>query len=96
MAQVGSVEIDLEEVFLLQLALDLDREPARGVQVAGDADVVLENGDDVGELLLLQGRPLAEPVAHYGPFVMNSSQEIQQAIADYQRLLSSQCDVGAP
>lgn len=47
-------------------------------------DVALRAGAEDCELLVLQGRPIGEPVAQYGPFVMNYSHEIQQAMVDYQ------------
>jgi redox-sensitive bicupin YhaK (pirin superfamily) len=50
-------------------------------------DVVIENPSDSGavlELLLIGGVPLNEPIARYGPFVMNTRQEIYEAIEDYQ------------
>jgi redox-sensitive bicupin YhaK (pirin superfamily) len=55
-----------------------------GLQVQGDVAISFLNGGHETEFLLLQGKPIDEPVAHYGPFVMNSSAEIQQAIADYR------------
>ena len=48
-------------------------------------EVTIENGPAESELLLLQGRPIGEPVAQYGPFVMNSRVEIQEAFDDYRR-----------
>lgn len=55
-----------------------------GAVVRCDRDVELRGGADGAELLLLQGRPIGEPVARYGPFVMNTEDEIRQAFADYQ------------
>ena len=57
----------------------------RAVRVTPDVDVEIENGPSEGELLVLQGRPIGEPVAHYGPFVMNTRAELQQAMLDYRR-----------
>jgi hypothetical protein len=57
--------------------------PSRVELRPGEAPIA--NGAAPSELLLLQGRPLDEPVAQYGPFVMNHPDEIRQAIADYQR-----------
>ena len=55
-----------------------------GIELRPDSEVPIENGSEECELLLLQGRPIAEPVAQHGPFVMNTSAEIQKAYADYR------------
>ena len=55
------------------------------IGLRADTPVELVNGDVEGEFLLLQGRPIGEPVAQYGPFVMNTQAEIMQAMNDYRR-----------
>ena len=49
-----------------------------------DGDSVLIEAQADSRAILLSGQPIQEPVATYGPFVMNSEQEIVQAIQDYQ------------
>jgi len=46
-------------------------------------ELPLKGGDEGARTILVAGRPLGEPVARYGPFVMNTSEEIQQAFADF-------------
>jgi redox-sensitive bicupin YhaK (pirin superfamily) len=46
-------------------------------------DVPLVSGDDGARTILVAGRPLGEPVARYGPFVMNTREELQQAFEDF-------------
>jgi len=67
----------------------IERRPIDSGQlvVFGSGDVVTLDGhaDRPLDVLLLGGQPIREPVATYGPFVMNTRAEIQQAFADYQR-----------
>ena len=53
--------------------------------VKSDEPIALEAGDDEVEILLLQGKPIGQPVVQYGPFVMNSRAGIEQAMADYRQ-----------
>ena len=55
------------------------------IELRADVPVLLEGGADEAELLMLQARPIAEPVVQYGPFVMNTQAEIMQTLQDYRR-----------
>jgi redox-sensitive bicupin YhaK (pirin superfamily) len=54
------------------------------IRLASHIEAALQGGGAESEILLLQGRPIGEPVVQYGPFVMNSRDEIQQTFADYR------------
>ena len=55
------------------------------VELKSDANISMKAGNEKCFILVLQGKALNEPVAQYGPFVMNTQAEIQQAMVDYQR-----------
>jgi redox-sensitive bicupin YhaK (pirin superfamily) len=68
---------------------DLERDCAMGPQsliLYGDGDelVITTEGEGV-RFLLVSGRPIREPVAWYGPIVMNTQQELRDAFAEYRR-----------
>jgi redox-sensitive bicupin YhaK (pirin superfamily) len=64
----------------------LVREGQAALLGSGDAIAIdiAQDATEPVELLLLSGRPLNEPVARYGPFVMNTREQIEQAFIDYQ------------
>ena len=73
--EVGGAEVASERMAILGNDAQAD-----GVRLAAPADA-----PQPARLLLVAGRPLREPIAQYGPFVMNTVQELQQAVSDYQR-----------
>ena len=70
----SSVKIDGEEI-----------PSGKAIELRPDTATKIENGAIDAYLFLLQGKPINEPVVQYGPFVMNTQAEIQQAMHDYQR-----------
>ncbi len=56
-----------------------------GVEVEPTAELKLLNSNERSKILILQGRPINEPVVQHGPFVMNSREEIYKAFEDYQK-----------
>jgi hypothetical protein len=59
--------------------------PADTVALLGEGDSLALEAVSKASLMLLAGEPLHEPIAHYGPFVMNTREEIEQTILDYQQ-----------
>jgi redox-sensitive bicupin YhaK (pirin superfamily) len=57
----------------------------KGVELNPSSDIAIKNGAKPSRLLLLQGKPINEPVVQQGPFVMNHVAEIRQTMLDYQK-----------
>jgi redox-sensitive bicupin YhaK (pirin superfamily) len=89
----GRVELDLPDGHTTLLAVLRGKVSINGDESAGPAElaileragtrVVLEAGEDA-TVLVLNGEPIDEPVVGYGPFVMNTHDEIHQAVRDFQ------------
>ncbi|HVZ86445.1 MAG TPA: pirin family protein [Polyangia bacterium] len=74
--------------FFRGTGLDVDGHavpPNHRVTLRPELEASLTGGAEETEALLLQGRPIGEPVVSYGPFVMNTRDEIAQAFADYRQ-----------
>jgi redox-sensitive bicupin YhaK (pirin superfamily) len=72
----GALQIGATGVAAQRMAILANRFDADGVQLTAGAEPT--------RALLIAGAPLNEPIAQYGPFVMNTSAEIHQAVADFQ------------
>jgi hypothetical protein len=62
-----------------------DVPPSRRVKLSGNADILIAGGSAESRFIVLEAEPIGEPVVNYGPFVMNTEEEIRQAIGDYRR-----------
>jgi quercetin 2,3-dioxygenase len=79
-------------VYIIHGSVSLEHEDAKTIWLARDDLGVLTHGDEVqlqagqedARFLVIAGKPLGEPVARGGPFVMNTKAEIQQAFEDYK------------
>jgi redox-sensitive bicupin YhaK (pirin superfamily) len=70
-------------LYLGEVSFGLNLIPATKLVVFGEGDVIrVEAGEKVARFLLISGKPLGEPIARYGPFVMNTEAEINQALKD--------------
>jgi redox-sensitive bicupin YhaK (pirin superfamily) len=76
----GSVGVERRPLHIGQLA-----SYAHGDAIRVTADPTQDSNVPAMELFVMGGRPIREPVAHYGPFVMNTREELVQAFEDYQK-----------
>lgn len=68
------------------LAVDQVKVPSyHSIEVKSQSELKLQAGEEDCYILLLQGKPINEPVVQYGPFVMNTQEEIRDAYRDYRK-----------
>ena len=72
-------------VFQGQATIKNDKVEPDHLAVLSDGDQVIMSSTAGCRLILVAGKPFGEPIARYGPFVMNTTDEIRQAIEDYQQ-----------
>ena len=58
--------------------------PNTGIELDATSDISIQTSGTSAHFLVLQGKPINEPVAKYGPFVMNTDEEIQKAMDEYR------------
>jgi redox-sensitive bicupin YhaK (pirin superfamily) len=89
----ASALLSVPEGHTAQVFVRKGRVIVNGKTAAHDAELVVldRKGEGIridaendAQLVILSGQPIDEPVAGYGPFVMNTNEEIRQAITDYQ------------
>lgn len=83
------VTLEGEQVALLyvyegEVTVGDRRVPAQHLARLGQGEILQITSASPARTLLLAGRPLREPIVQHGPFVMNSSEEIEQALRDYR------------
>jgi len=79
-------------VYVIQGSVRLENEQGEKISVTRDQLAILSQGTAIeleseeqpARFLLIAGKPIGEPIARSGPFVMNSQEELQQAYMDYQ------------
>lgn len=87
----GTVDVDLPAAYNTGILVVNGRVNVNGQDAPADHYVLFKNegtnihiiAHEASTLLVLSGDPLNEPVAHYGPFLMNTAEQVQQAIADF-------------
>ena len=74
-------------IYVYEGALEVSGAPlaTRQAGFLGEGDTVSIRSQEDTRAILVAGKPIGEPIVQYGPFVMNTREEIEQALADYRR-----------